>query len=121
MCLTYYESMNLLKSKGIEFDGNELLLVGEVVGHLWETVLVISNEIPSLYKRLYADVEKTRIGLRSADAEESISKAVKWLKSSPVRYETTMREMRTYNIRDYFRRRKNAVNEIEQFMLAEMC
>lgn len=121
MCLTYYEAMNLLKSKGIEFDGNELLLDGEVVGHLWETILVISNEIPSLYNRLYADMEKTRIGLSSADAKEAISKAVKWLKSSQVRYEKALREMRISDVRDYFSRRKNAVNEIEQFMLAEMC
>jgi hypothetical protein len=113
--------MNLLKSKGIEFDGNELLLNGEVVGHLWETVLVISNEIPSLYNRLYAEMEKTRIGLSSADAQEAISKAVKCLKSSPVRYEKTLKEMRISYIRDYFNRRKYAVNEIEQFMLAEMC
>lgn len=121
MCLTYYEAMNLLKSKGIEFDGNELLLNGEVVGHLWETMLVISKEIPSLYNRLYAEMEKTRIGLSRADAQEAISKAVKSLKSSPVRYEKTLKEMRISDIRDYFNRRKYAVNEIEQFMLAEMC
>lgn len=121
MCLTYYEAMNLLKSKGIEFDGNELLLDGEAVGHLWETMLVISNEIPSLHNRLYADMEKTRIGLSSADAEEAISKAVKWLKLSQVRYEATLRETRITDIREYFRRRKNAFNEQEQFMLAELC
>lgn len=109
MCLTYYEAMNLLKSNGIEFDGNELLLDGEVVGHLWETMLVISNEIPSLYNRMYADMEKTKIGLSSADAEEAITKAAKWLKSSPLRYETTLRDRRISDIRDYFNRRKYAV------------
>lgn len=121
MSLTYYEAMNLLKSKGIEFDGNELLLDGEVVGHLFETMLIISNEIPSLYNRLYADMEKTRIGLSRDDAKEAILEAVKSLKSSPVRYQKTLREMRVSDIRDYFNRRKNAVNEIEQFMLAELC
>jgi hypothetical protein len=84
-------------------------------------MLVISNEIPSLYNRLYADMEKTRIGLSSSDAKEAISKAVKWLKSSQVRYEKTLREMRISDVRDYFNKRKNAVNEIEQFMLAELC
>ena len=92
MCLTYNEAMNLLKSKCMEFDCNELFLDGEVVGHLWETMFVISKEIPSLYNRLYGDMEKSRIGLSIADAKEAISKAVKWLKSSQVRYEKTMRD-----------------------------
>jgi hypothetical protein len=108
--------MNLLKSKGIEFDGNELLLNGEVVGHLWETMLVISNEIPSLYNRLYAEIEKTRIGLSSADAQEAISKAVKCLKSSPVRYEKTLKEMRVNEVRKYFRTRKER-REMQEWMV----
>jgi hypothetical protein len=108
--------MNLLKSKGIEFDGNELLLNGEVVGHLWETMLVISNEIPSLYNRLYAEMEKTRIGLSSADAQEAISKAVKCLKSSPVRYEKTLKEMRVNEVRKYFRTRKER-REMQEWMV----
>ena len=108
MCLTYYEAMNLLKSNGIKFDGNELLLDGDVVGHLWEKELVISDEMPSLYNSLYADMEKTRIQLRNPDVEDEISKAVKWLKSSQVRYETTLREKRISDIREYFRSHKEA-------------
>ena len=52
---------------------------------------------------------------------ERVDRIILYLKTADRRRENRMRRERAKNVRAYFNRRKTAVNEIEQFMLAEMC
>lgn len=76
--------------------------------------------------RLFDDTDKRRARLISVRYThprclERVDRIILYLKTADRRRERRMRRERAKNVRTYFNRRKNSVNEIEQFMLAEMC
>lgn len=76
--------------------------------------------------RLFDDTERKSARLISVRYThprclERVDRIILYLKTADRRRERRMRHERAKQIRAYFNRRKNAVNEIEQFMLAEMC
>lgn len=76
--------------------------------------------------RLFDDTERRSARLISVQYThprclERVDRIILYLKTADRRRERRMRHERAKQIRAYFNRRKNAVNEIEQFMLAELC
>ena len=92
---------------------------------------IMWEEIPAgfLYDdevQLYDDTEfkdSSLVAVRYTNPRclERVDRLILYLKTSESRRERRMRRERAKQVRDYFNRRKNAVNEIEQFMLAELC
>lgn len=76
--------------------------------------------------RLFDDTEKKSARLISVQYThprclERVDRIILYLKTADRRRERRMRHERANQIRAYFNIRKNAVNEIEQSMLAELC
>lgn len=76
--------------------------------------------------RLFDDTERRSARLISVlythpRCLERVDQIILYLKTADRRRERRLRHERAKNVRDYFNIRKYAVNEIEQFMLAELC
>ena len=76
--------------------------------------------------RLFDDTERRSARLISVHYThprclERVDRIILYLKTADRRRERRMRHERAKQIRVYFNIRKYAVNEIEQFMLAELC
>lgn len=124
MRLTMAAAKETLESKGLTISSNRpndqnpaIYWKGEWVGYISEFCVSLHHDLPSL--GLNQPNELIMFSLN--DADEHLSRKIDSLKDSPRRYEERLRQEKVEDIRDYFNRRKNAVNEIEQFMLAEMC
>lgn len=124
MELTMAEAKEILESRGLTIDSNRLndqnpaiYWKNELVGYISEFSVSMHQDLPSLGLTDQGEL----IPFSDGNADQRLSRRIDSLKDSPRRYEERMRQEKVNDIRDYFNRRKNAVNEIEQFMLAEMC
>ena len=124
MRLTFAEAKEILEARGLTIDSNRpndqnpaIYWKGEWVGYISEFSVSMHKDLPSLGLTEPNEL----IPLTADNASSRLAMRIDSLKDSPRRYEEGMRQEKVENIRDYFNRRKNAVNEIEQFMLAEMC
>ena len=122
MRLTMAEAKEILKTRGLTIEANSpneaaIYWKGEWVGYILESSVSMHKDLPSLG----LTEPNEMIPLTADNASSRLAMRIDSLKDSPRRYEERMRQEKVDDIRDYFNRRKNAVNEIEQFMLAEMC
>jgi hypothetical protein len=124
MELTMAEAKEIIESRGLTIDSNRLndqnpaiYWKGEWVGYISEFSVSLHQDLPSLGLTEQGEL----IPFSDGNADKRLSRRIDTLKDSQRRYEESMRQEKVDNIRDYFNRRKYAVNEIEQFMLAEMC
>lgn len=124
MKLTMKEAKEILESRGLTIDSNRpndqnpaIYWKGEWVGYISQFSVSLHQDLPSLG----LTEQNELIPLTADNASSRLAMRIDSLKDSPRRYEERMRQEKVDNIRDYFNRRKYAVNEIEQFMLAEMC
>ena len=124
MELTIAEAKEILEARGLTIDSNRpndpipaIYWKGEWVGYISQFSVSMHQALPSLGLTDQAE----RIPFSDGNADQRLSRKIDSLKDSPRRYEERMRQEKVDNIRDYFNQRKYAVNEIEQFMLAEMC
>lgn len=124
MGLTMKEAEEILEARGLTISSNRLYdqnpaiyWKNEWVGYISEFSVSMHQDLPSLGLTEQAEL----IPFSDGNADQRLSRRIDSLKDSPRRYEERMRQEKVNDIRDYFNRRKNAVNEIEQFMLAEMC
>lgn len=124
MRLTFAEAKEILKARGLTISSNRpndqnpaIYWKGEWVGYMSEYGVSMHKDLPSLG----LTEPNQLIPLTDDNASSRLAMRIDSLKDSPRRYEERMRQEKVDDIRDYFNRRKNAVNEIEQFMLAEMC
>ena len=100
----------------------EITYNGERVGTLYLEEIYIASEFPHLRDNSYEDTKKQgAVRLYSRTARSDLEYCIQVLLKSPADFEEKIRDERAKQVRAYFNRRKNAVNEIEQFMLAEMC
>ena len=124
MRLTFAEAKEILEARGLTISSNRpndqnpaIYWKGEWVGYISEYGVSMHKDLPSL-----GLTEPNQLIQFSADnASSRLAIRIDSLLDSPRRYEERLRQEKVDDIRDYFNRRKNAVNEIEQFMLAEMC
>lgn len=122
MKLTMAEAKEILKTRGLTIEANSpneaaIYWKGEWVGYISEYGVSMHKDLPSL-----GLTEPNELIPFTADnASSRLAMRIDSLMDSPRRYEERMRQEKVDDIRDYFNRRKNAVNEIEQFMLVEMC
>lgn len=122
MKLTMTEAKEILKARGLTIEANSpneaaIYWKGEWVGYILEFSVSMHKDLPSLG----LTEPNEMIPFSDNNADQRLAMRIDSLKDSPRRYEERMRQEKVEDIRDYFNRRKNAVNEIEQFMLAEMC
>ena len=124
MGLTMKEAEEILEARGLTISSNRLYdqnpaiyWNGEWVGYISEFSVSLHQDLPSLGLTEQAEL----IPFSDGNADKRLSRGIDRLKDSPRRYEERLRQEKVDDIRDYFNRRRNAVNEIEQFMLAEMC
>lgn len=124
MQLTMLESKKLIELRGLTIDSNRqddpnpaIYWKGEWVGYISEYGVSLHQDLPSLGLTQPNEL----IPFTDNDADGRLMRKIDILKDSQRRYEECMRQDKVDDIRDYFNRRKNAVNEIEQFMLAELC
>lgn len=124
MRLTFAEAKEILEARGLTIDSNRpndqnpaIYWKGEWVGYISQFSVSLHQDLPSLG----LTEQNELIPLTADNASSRLAMRIDSLKDSPRRYEERMRQEKVDDIRDYFNRRKNAVNEIEQFMLAEMC
>ena len=124
MRLKMKEAKEILESRGLTIDSNRpndqnqvIYYQGECVGYISEFSLSLHQDLPSLG----LTEPNGLIPLTVDDASSRLAMRIDSLKDSQRRYEERMRQEKVDDIRDYFNRRKNDVNEIEQFMLEEMC
>lgn len=124
MRLTFAEAKEILKARGLTISSKRpndqnpaIYWKGEWVGYISEFSVSMHQDLPSLGLTDQGEL----IPLTDDNASSRLAMRIDSLKDSPRRYEERMRQEKVDDIRDYFNRRKNAVNEIEQFMLAEMC
>ena len=120
--MTMKEAKEILEARGLTIEDNSpneaaIYWKGEWVGYILEFSVSMHKDLPSLG----LTEPNEMIPLTADNASSRLAMRIDSLKDSPRRYEEGMRQEKVDNIRDYFNRRKNAVNEIEQFMLAEMC
>ena len=124
MSLTMQEAKKILEARGLTIDSNRpndqnpaIYWKGEWVGYISEFSISMHKDLPSL-----GLTEPNRlIPFSDNDADKRLAMMIASLLDSPRRYEERLRQEKVDDIREYFNKRKNAVNEIEQFMLAEMC
>lgn len=124
MQLTMTEAKKIIETSGLTIDSNRpndqnpaIYWKGEWVGYISEFSISLHQDLPSLGLTKPNEL----IPFTDKDALERLTRKIDILKDSQRRYEERMRQDKVDDIRDYFNRRKNAVNEIEQFMLAELC
>lgn len=124
MRLTMKEAKEILEARGLTIDSKRpndqiraIYWKGEWVGYISEFSVSMHQDLPSLGLTDQAEL----IPFSDGNTDQRLSRRIDSLKDSPRRYEERLRQEKVDDIRDYFNRRKNAVNEIEQFMLAEMC
>lgn len=124
MRLTMKEAKEILEARGLTISSNRpndpnpsIDWKGEWVGYISPSSVSMHKDLPSLGVSELSDT----IALRADDADKQLSARIDLLKDSPRRHEECLRQEKVDDIRDYFNRRKKAVNKIEQFMLAEMC
>ena len=124
MQLTMLEAKKMIELRGLTIDSKRpndqnpaIFWKGEWVGYISEYGVSLHQDLPSLGLTQPNEL----IPFTDKDADERLRRKIDTLKDSQRRYEERMRQDKVDNIRDYFKRRKNAFNEQEQFMLAEMC
>lgn len=124
MRLTMKEAKEILEARGLTIDSNSpndqnpaIYWKGEWVGYMSEFSISIHKDLPSLG----LTEPNQLIPFTDRDAFERLETRIASLLDSQRRYEERLRQEKVDDIRDYFNRRKNAINEQEQFMLAEMC
>lgn len=124
MRLTMKEAKEILEARGLTISSNRpndqnpaIYWKGEWVGYISEFSVSLHHDLPSLGLTEQGEL----IPLTADNASSRLAIRIDSLKDSPRRYEERLRQEKVEDIRDYFNRRKNAVNEIEQFMLAELC
>ena len=124
MTLTMQEAKEILEARGLIIDSNRpndqnpaIYWKGEWVGYISEFSISMHKDLPSLG----LTEPNQLIPFSDNDADKRLAIRIDSLLDSPRRYEERLRQDKVDDIREYFNRRKNAVNEQEQFMLAEMC
>ena len=101
----------------------EIWYHGEKVGDVYENEMYLATALPSLETLgVFTSVSKSSIafGVQSA-IDLLLTETLRRLKTSAEKYDGLVRENRVRDVKNYFGSRKNAFNEPEQFMLAEMC
>lgn len=118
------KAKSMLVTRGLTIDSKRpndqnpaIYWKGEWVGYISEYGVSLHQDLPSLGLTQPNEL----IPFSDSDADGRLRRKIDTLKDSQRRYEERMRQDKVDTIRDYFNRRKNAVNEQEQFMLAEMC
>jgi hypothetical protein len=92
------------------------IMWGEIAaGYLYDDEVQLYDDTEFKYSSLIA------VRYTNPRCLERVDRLILYLKTSERRRERRMRREREKQVRAYFERRKNAVNEIEHFMLAEMC
>ena len=101
----------------------KLFFHGEEVGVLYSSTAYLTESMPSL--EAIGAYDKTELQVicfdTESDVEKLLPKTIKRLKRSAEEYDGIVRKFKIEKTKQYFRRRKNAINEQEQSMLAEMC
>ena len=124
MTLTMQEAKEIIETRGLTIDSNRpndqnpaIYWKGEWVGYISEFSVSMHKDLHSLG---LTDPNEL-IPFTDREAFERLTRKIDLLNDSRRRYEERLRQEKVDDIREYFNRRKNAVNEIEQFMLAELC
>ena len=121
MRLTMKEAREILESRGLTISSDQpndqnpaILWNGEWVGYISQFSVSLHHDLPSLG----LSSPNQLIVLSADNADQMLKIKIDVLKDSHRRYEERLRQEKVDDIRDYFNRRKNV---IEQFMLAELC
>lgn len=124
MRLTMSEARQILETRGFTIKSTgpddmnpDIYYQREWVGYLYEFHAYIHKSMPSLG----IDDETEDIHFSDSDADMHLLRVIDGLTSHQIISEERLRKERVDDIQDYFNRRKNTVNEIEQFILSEMC
>ena len=124
MRLTMTEAKKIIEERGLTIVSNRpndqnpaIYWNGEWVGYISQFSVSLHKDLPIVG----LNEPNELIPLSADNASSRLAMRIDSLKDSPRRYEERLRREKVDNVRDYFRRRKNAFNEREQFVLSEMC